>query len=120
MKIDLAADLTGYTTDQQPAPNRSSIVTGLGGESRYYLFEQLLDQRGTRNGDAKLMGKLQTDLEIIEKHRRRASRGQLHAMISDTARTAPFMHHLFEDHAGQGGGPPKTHPLASGQHIETN
>jgi hypothetical protein len=33
------------------------------------LFEQLLDQRGTRNRDAKLMGKLQTDLEILEKDR---------------------------------------------------
>ena len=34
---------TGYPTDRQPAPNRSSIVTALGGESWYYLFEQLLD-----------------------------------------------------------------------------
>ncbi len=37
------AEITGYPTDRQPEPNRSSIVTGLGGESRYYLFEQLLD-----------------------------------------------------------------------------
>jgi len=41
-------------------------------------------------------------------------------MIGDTALGAAFMHHLFEDHAGQAGGAAKTHPLGSGQHIETN
>jgi hypothetical protein len=30
------------------------------------------------------------------------------------------MHHLFEDRAGQAGGAAKTHPLGSGQHIDTN
>src|SRR5690242_5930786 len=87
-RFGLAANLTGYPTDQKSAPNRSSIVKGAGGKSRYYLFEQLLDQRGTRNGDAKLMGKLQTDLEILEKDRRRGSQGQLRPMISDTALSA--------------------------------
>jgi hypothetical protein len=94
--------------------NRSNI--GLGNGSRYYLFEQLLDQGGTRNGDAKLMGKLQTDLEILEKDRRRGSQGQLRPMIGDTALSATFTHHLFEDYAGQAGRATKTHPFGSGQH----
>jgi hypothetical protein len=84
------------------------------------LFEQLLDQRGTRNGDAKLMGKLQTDLEILEKDRRRGSQGQLRPMISDTALSAAFMHHLFEDRAGQPGFAAKPHTLIGRQHIDTD
>jgi hypothetical protein len=44
----------------------------------------------------------------------------LRPMISDTALSATFMHHLFEDRAGQSGCTAEPHTLIGRQHIDTD